>query len=302
MKQVTINNKILSLEVLNYGAVIQKLMVPDKNGELFDVVVGMEKPEDYLKDTISLGASIGRFAGRISGGGFELEGERYDLYCEDGVHLHGGREGFGRKYWEIIEVVKGESPRVVLGYISAHLEEGYPGELQVKVTYELHENALHITHEAETNKPTIVNLTNHSYFRLDDQPNIDKYRLTLNSSHILETDHKLLPSGNLLDIRDTASDFRKSKPIGSLRLDTPFVLGENSDYLGEVYSEHSGIRMKVTTNQPAAVIYTPPNFPAICFETQNFPDAPNHLQFPSSILQPGERYLNTAVFEFDLVN
>lgn len=302
MKQVTINNKILSLEVLNYGAVIQKLMVPDKNGELFDVVVGMDKPEDYLKDTISLGASIGRFAGRISGGGFELEGERYDLYHEDGVHLHGGREGFGRKYWEIIEVVKGESPRVVLGYISPHLEEGYPGELQVKVTYELHENALHITHEAETNKPTIVNLTNHSYFRLDDQPNIDKYRLTLNSSHILETDHKLLPSGNLLDIKGTASDFRKSKPIGRLRLDTPFVLSENSDYLGEVYSEHSGIRMKVTTNQPAAVIYTPPNFPAICFETQNFPDAPNHLQFPSSILQPGERYLNTAVFEFDLVN
>lgn len=302
MEQVTINNNFLSLEVINYGAVIQKLMVPDKNEQLVNVVVGFDKPDDYLNDTISLGAVVGRFAGRISGGGFELGGQRYDLYHEEGVHLHGGHEGFAKKYWEILEVEENESPKIVLGYRSPHMEEGYPGELQAKVIYTLHNNALHITHEAESDRPTIVNLTNHSYFRLDERQDINEYRLTLNSSKILETDDNLLPSGNLIDIRNTASDFRECKPIGILRLDTPFILDKANNFVGEVYSEYSGIRMRVSSNQPAVVVYTPHSFPAICFETQNYPDAPNYKQFPSSILQPGERYVNTAVFEFDLVN
>ena len=302
MEQVTINNGRLSLTVLNYGAIIQQLKVKDKYGDDFNVVVDLPDPQVYLRDTISMGAAVGRYAGRISQGGFILDSKRYELYHEDGVHLHGGKEGFSKKYWKINETRINDNPAVELHYTSPHLEEGYPGELEVKIYYILAANRLEIIHEASTDQPTVLNLTNHSYFRLDNEQQINDYHLKLASHKRLETDDKLLPTGKFLEVEGSELDFRLGKKIGDIRMDTPFVLDKNEDLFTEIYSEKSGIRMRVSTNQPAVVVYTPLGFPAICFETQNLPDAPNFNHFPSSVLRPGELYRNTASFEFDLVN
>ena len=302
MEQVTINNGSLSLTVLNYGAIIQQLSVLDNSGKPRNVVVNLPKPEDYLKDTISLGSTVGRYAGRISRGGFILDSKLYDLYQEDGVHLHGGKEGFARKYWAVKETSIDGNPTAELHYTSPHMEEGYPGELQVRIYYTLNKNSLRIIHEATTDKPTVLNLTNHSYFCLDDSESVNDYHLQLASQKYLETDEKLLPTGKYVDVNGGDLDFRQGKKIADIRMDTPFVLDKEEELFAQIYSEKSGIRMRVSTNQPAVVIYTPPSFPAICFETQNLPDAPNFNHFPSSVLRPGELYRNTANFEFDLVN
>jgi len=265
------------------------------------VVVGFNSPEKYLEDKKYLGACIGRYAGRIARGQFELDYETYPLYNKEGVHLHGGKEGFSKKYWIIEEVHQGRQPFVKLSYHSKHLEEGYPGNLKVNVTYKLINNQLHIVHEASTDLSTVINLTNHSYFRLDDANQINDYSLQLNCSKMLETYADLLPTGEVISIKDTAFDFLKEKKIDSTRLDTPFVIDEGSKTVGKVSSEKTGISMEVITNQPALVCYTPQEFPAICFETQNYPDAPNQKNFPSSTLRPGEVYKNKSQFVFDLV-
>ncbi len=301
LQQVTIKNSHLSLTALEYGAVIQKLIVRDKHNNPVNVVASLNDPNEYLKDRISLGSTVGRFAGRISKGRFSLDGNNYNLYEEEGVHLHGGQEGFGRKYWQIEEVVQQDAASVVFRYISPHMEEGYPGELRVKITYTLKRNALHITHKAITDRPTVVNLTNHSYFKLDDATDIDELFLRLNCPAYLQTDHQLLPTGDIISVEDTDFDFRRGKKIGELRMDTPFIRNLDNPMIGQIYSDVSGISMKIYSNQPAVVVYTPKEFPAICFETQNYPDAPNFKHFPTSILRPGESYLNTAIFEFDLV-
>jgi len=140
LKQVTLQTDFITLIVLDYGAIIQKILVKDKNGISTNVVVGLNYPYDYLKDPIHLGACVGRYAGRISGGGFKIKEERYSIHSEDGVHLHGGKKGFGRKYWTIEEVHKGVEPFIKLSYQSKHLEEGYPGNLKVWVTYKLINN------------------------------------------------------------------------------------------------------------------------------------------------------------------
>ncbi len=301
MKQVTINNNCISLTVLDYGAIIQKIEVRNKKNELTNVAVGFEDPSDYLNDTIFLGACVGRYAGRISGGGFDLKGKRYSLYHQDGVHLHGGKEGLGKKFWSIDSVNKDEKPSVKLSYTSRAMEEGYPGEVKVAVVYQLIGNALHIRHKASTDETTVINLTNHSYFRLDDEARIDHYFLQLKSKNILETRENLVPSGRVLPVKNTPYDFRHRKRIAAISLDTPYILDGNTGVVARVHSPASGISMKVQTNQPAIVVYRPKDFPALCLETQNHPDAPNHSHFPSSVLQPGETYNNTSIFEFDLV-
>lgn len=298
MNQVTIKNDSISLTVLDFGAIIQKLEVRNKVGNMTNIVAGYDEPIKYLDDKKAMGACIGRYAGRISQGGFVLEGKRYPIYAKDGVHLHGGKIGFGKKYWKIEKVHDGEEPFVRLTYLSVDMEEGYPGNLQVSVTYKLSGNVLHIDHRATTDKTTVVNLTNHSYFRLDDADKIDDYELQLNCSQVLETQENLLPTGKLLPVKNSKYDFQKRRKIGESRLDDPLVIGKNSNIVGYVYSEKSGISMQVITNQPAVVVYTPPEFAAICFETQNYPDAPNQPSFPSSVLKPGESYINESEFIF----
>jgi aldose 1-epimerase len=298
LEQISIKNKHLTLNVLNYGAIIQHLWVNDRNGRPTNIVVGHDDPQAYLQDPFFLGACIGRYAGRISNGGFTLEGKRYDLYTKEGVHLHGGKEGFDKKYWRVVEVHHGEHPFVTLSHTSEHLEEGYPGTLTARVTYKLVGNALQILHSAVTDRTTVVNLTNHSYFQLDAEPGIAHYNLRLNSKGIQEMDQQLLPSGRIAPVNGTPYDFLEEKKINGMRLDTAFVLDGHIKEATYVSSPVSGISMKVITDQPAVIVYTPPGFPAICFETENYADAPNHPEFPSSVLRPGEEYSNGSTFQF----
>ncbi|MGB5204914.1 MAG: aldose epimerase family protein [Eudoraea sp.] len=301
MEQVTIKNDFISLSVLDYGAIIQKLLVKDKEGKELNLVVGLEHPESYLDDLKCLGACVGRYAGRISNGGFQIEGNTYNLYTKNGVHLHGGKQGFAQKYWKFESVDNSEHPRVKLRYKSPHMEEGYPGNLIASVTYRLVGNSLHIVHEAVTDRTTVINMTNHSYFCLDNTNSIDHYELQLECPEILETQDNLLPTGKLISVTDTDYDFLTRKEIAGKRLDTPYVVSDNAQKVAELYSPVSGLRMTVESNQPAVIVYTPPEFAAICFETQNYPDAPNIKSFPSAILNPGETYYNQAIFTFDLV-
>lgn len=302
MNQVTIKNEFITLTVLDYGAIIQKLILKNKDGEDTNVVVGLEEPEKYLTDNKSLGACIGRYAGRISNSGFQINNVDYSIFSKDGVHLHGGQQGFGKRYWTIEKVHDGENPFVRLSYHSKDLEEGYPGNLNATVTYKLVGASLFIVHEATTDKPTPVNLTNHSYFNLDGGEKIDHHDLRLSCSKYLETDAKLLPTGNIVSVKNTKYDFLELKKIGEVRLDTPFVMDSGLKKNTMLASEKSGLTMEVITNQPGVVVYTPLAFAAICFETQNFPDAPNQPHFPNSILRPGETYHNATEFKFGFVN
>lgn len=301
MKQVTISTPFITLIVLDYGAIIQKLLVKDKEGKTVNTVAGFNSTNSYLKDDKFLGACVGRYAGRISNGRFELDREMYHLHQKDGVHLHGGKEGFGKKYWKIEKVHHGREPYVKLGYQSKHLEEGYPGNIKATVTYKLINNELHIIHEASTDRTTIINLTNHSYFRLDDDSEINDYNLQINCSKAVELDSNKLPTGEIVSIDLTHLDFLTEKPIQNTSLDNVYVIDSNDKFVAKVSSEKSGISMQVSTNQPGIVVYTPSEFPAICFETQNYPDAPNHKHFPNCKLRPGEVYRNEARFAFDLL-
>jgi len=298
LKQVTINTPFITLIVLDYGAIIQKILVKDKEGNSRNVVVGYDYPSLYPTDKAYLGACVGRYAGRISKGKFELDRQTYPLFAEHGMHLHGGKEGFGKKYWTIEEVHRGKNPFVKLSYFSKHLEEGYPGNLKVLVTYRLVENTLQIAHEAATDRTTVINLTNHSYFKLEDAESVNNYELQLNCSQMVETQENLLPTGNIVSVKNTEYDFLKRKKIAGQPLDTPYVIDADVETAAKISSKKSGISMEVSTNQPAVVVYTPPHFPGICFETQNYPDAPNQKNFPSSVLRPGERYLNDSKFTF----
>ena len=302
MNQVTIKNNFITLTVLDYGAIIQKLILKNKEGVDTNVVVGLEEPEKYLTDNKSLGACIGRYAGRISNSGFQINNVHYPIFSKDGVHLHGGQKGFGKRYWTIEQVHDGENPFVKLSYLSQDMEEGYPGNLKSTVTYKLVGPSLFIIHEATTDKATPVNLTNHSYFNLDGAETIDHWNLRLACPEYLETDAKLLPTGKLVSVKNSKYDFLELKKIGQVRLDTPFVMDSSLKNSTVLTSDKSGLSMEVVTNQPGVVVYTPPAFAAICFETQNFPDAPNQPHFPNSILQPGETYHNETEFRFSFVN
>jgi len=316
------NTNALELQISNLGATIISLNIPDKSNQIVNVVVGLEaedyNKEPYLSNYPYLGASIGRYAGRISKGAFEVNGKNHPIYNDNGVHLHGGKEGFDKKYWTIESLTEGENPAVTYSYKSAHLEEGYPGNLKVSVTYQLTEkNEVKIKYKATTDAATPINLTNHAYFNLNGKDSITGHKLQLNSEQYLEVDSQLIPSGKLIDSKNTRFDFNNESIIGRADFkgfDDVFVLGTGKVKV-VLTSPKTGIQMKVYTNQPACVIYTPilledlpfkngvkySKFSAICFETQNFPDAPNNPHFPSSILKPNETYINESVFEFSIV-
>lgn len=324
LKSVMIKNGSgMELEVLNYGATIKSLKIQNKWGTLTDVVVGLKKPEHYVQFPyvnyhLFLGCSVGRYAGRISGGGFNIDGTNYTINNEDGIHLHGGTKGFDKKIWNIIEVKEGDSSLIKLRYESINLEEGYPGTLDVSVTYELHRsNALRITYEAVTTKTTHVNLTNHTYFNLSGDGSILDQILQLNNLGHLEVDDQLIPTGHQFISKNTRFDFkvpsiiRRSDFVG---FDDTFILDIKKVKAATLVSKKSGIKMEVFTNQPALVIYTPKvfpslpfnavydRFPAIAFEAQKFPDAPNQKEFPNTLLNPGEKYKNSTTFKFNVAS
>lgn len=312
------NNNNMSLTIINFGATITNLWIPDKNGKRVDVIVGLVTPEaytneSYLKKNLYLGASIGRYAGRISKGGFKIKENEYKIPHENGVHLHGGN-GFDKKYW-IVEKV--EENAVLLSYQSQDLEEGYPGNVKVSVKYTLtNANELMIEYKAQTDAPTPVNLTSHAYFNLAGKDTVLNHELLINSHQYLEVDMQLVPTGQLIDTIDTVYDRSqkmKLKENNFNGFDTTFILN-NEKINAVLYAPESGIELKIITNQPALVVYTPKQFPeapftsnfsqttfpAICFEAQNYPDAPNNSHFPNAILRPNETYLNTTIFQFSI--
>ncbi|MBZ9730020.1 galactose mutarotase [Salegentibacter sp. JZCK2] len=315
-----VNNKGSELEVLNFGAAVLSFKIKDKSGEIINVVVS-PRAEDFVTSAYKehnkcFGASVGRYAGRISKGQFKLDETTYKLFEQDDVHLHGGNYGFQYKIWEIVEETSAPNPSVKLSYFSKDGEESYPGNLEVEVKYILTENnELLIEYSAKTDKKTVVNLTNHTYFNLNGGGSISDHFLKISAEKILEVDKNLLPTGNLTKLKKNPKNFSESKLIGNRNLDDTFVLKSEKDQVAaRLFAPLTGIKMEVRTNQKALVTYAPENlpedlnyhteiaeqYPSLCLEAQNFPDAPNFRNFPKAVLKPGEQYYNSISYKFSV--
>ena len=321
----------MSVELINIGCIITSIMVPDRSGKMGNVVAGFENWEQYLDPHPYFGCIVGRFANRIANGIFNLEGKRFQLSVNDPPnHLHGGVKGFDKKIWQVKEVIeKNDCVGVSLSYISIDGEEGYPGTLETTVTYLLEtDNKLYIECTATTDKTTIINLTNHSYFNLTafETATIYKHHLQIAAKNILAKSDQQTPTGKRIDIINSSFDFTKDKEIGEYISSIPGELGYDHSY---VLDEHetetmpvailsdpaSGRQLSVFTNQPSIHCYTAnwwdgtllgsqgKNYlrhGAIALEAQAFPDAPNHPQFPTTILRPDEVYRAYTVYQFGL--
>ncbi len=324
--QYVLTNSIgLKAEILTYGGIVKSLYVPDRNGKLADVVLGFDNLRDYLERNPFFGAIVGRYANRIANAKFTLNGTEYTLAKNNGPnHLHGGIRGFDKVVWNDEVIETGGGPALRLTYLSKDGEEGYPGNLNVTVTYTLtKENELKINYRAVTDKTTVLNLTNHSYFNLAGVGSGDVlgHVLTLNADNFTPVDDGLIPTGEIKPVGDTPMDFTKPKSIGSRigRLkggyDHNYCINNRDGSLtlaAAVYEPKTGRVMEVLTTQPGIQLYTA-NFlngslegkgavydkhAAFCLETQHYPDSPNKPNFPSTELQPGRKYDQTTVFKF----
>jgi aldose 1-epimerase len=320
------------VKIINYGAIVVSLKVPDNQGKLRDVVLGYDDLAGYAKDKDFLGATVGRSGNRIAGGKFTLDGKSYQLDRNDGPnHLHGGAHGVFKKLWKSESVKGKDGLGVKLTYVSKDGEEGYPGTVTLTVTYTLtHENGLRIDYSGTTDKTTILNPTHHSYFNLSGDPNrtILDEELMIDADKTTPVGEGLIPTGKLADVEGTPMDFRKATKIGA-RIDAKdeqLALGKGYDHnwalnhnakkprkVAELYDATSGIVMSIVTDQPGLQFYSG-NFlngtikgkqgilykfrTALCLEAQLFPDAPNHANFPSSVLKPGKRYQQTTTYQF----
>lgn len=311
----------MALTLLDYGATIQSLFVPDRSGTPIDVVLGYDTAEEYEKGSDYLGATIGRMANRIGGGVFTLAGRTYHVAQNDGEnHLHGGVRGFDKHLWDV--TADGES--LICSRVSPDGEEGYPGNLTVTVRFTLTDDALTIDYTARTDKDTIVSLTNHSYFHLAGGGSVLGHILKVNAGRFLQNDAHCLPTGKTRDVAGTAFDFRTPKPIGrdlasgdenlsGGGYDHTFILSDS--HAAEVFCNQSGIRLRVETDLPGMQVYTAnsltpcmgkrgqPMAPhgAICLETQLFPDAMAHYGFPSPRLAAGQTMHTQTRFIFDVL-
>ena len=320
------NSKGAEARIMNYGGVLVSLKVPDRTGALGDVVAGLDSFQDYLKPPPYFGAIIGRYGNRIGNARFTLNGVEYNLSKNDGQNsLHGGARGFDKRLWQATPL----SPQSLeLKYRSADGEEGYPGNLDVTVKYTLTDaNELRIDYSATTDKETVVNLTNHSYFNLAGEGDILAHEVMINADRFTPIDKGLIPTGELKDVTGTPFDFRTATPIGKRieqkdqqlifagGYDHNWVLnrtGNGLEMVAKVSDPKSGRMMEVLTTQPGLQFYTG-NFldgtlkgkgrtyarrSAFCMETQHFPDSPNKPSFPSTVLKPGSVYQSTTVYRF----
>jgi aldose 1-epimerase len=317
------NQNGMQLKVINYGATITSLKIPLENGHFIDVVLGFDTLNDYiksfeLKSPPYFGATIGRFAGRIKNSTFSLNQKAIYLNTNNNNHsLHGGNKGFSIKLWDVESINYDMNSSITLTYASPDGEENYPGNLLVVVTYSLsNQNELMIEYKALATADTIVNLTHHSYFNLDGhQSNLSEQELFVNSNLLLETDSEYIPSGNYINLDNHAFDFREPKKCPS-KIDNTFVLENQNILAASLFSKNNNLKMTVETNQPGVHIYVGGNcfnllkgkgstdydaVSGICFETQNFPDAPNHSNFPSSILKKGECYQHKTIYKFQIL-
>lgn len=323
------NNLIATFS--NHGARIVSLLVPDKNGEFKDVILGFPSLKAYQNPSESYyGSIIGRFANRISKGKFKLDGKEYNLFINNGVNsLHGGAKGFQDMVWDTTQT---NTNNIEFNYVSQDMEEGYPGELSVKVTYSLTDNnELIIDYEASSDKTTVINLTNHAFFNLNGEGSgsVLEHQLQINSKYYTPIDSSLIPTGILEDVLGTPFDFRKPTLISEhikddhIQLnygrgyDHNFVLNpQKTDHLfhaASMIGDKSGILMEVYTHEPGIQFYSG-NFmegncilksgaknghrTAFCLETQHFPDSPNQPAFPSTQLNPSDIYKTSTVYKF----
>ncbi len=331
--QYTLRNKAgMEVDVITLGGIITRWTAPDRNGVYQDVVLGFDSLEPYVKENPFFGALVGRYGNRIAGGQFELDGQTYTLARNNGAnHLHGGVRGFDKVLWEASAAPDNDRAQLLLDYHSPDGEEGYPGRLDVRVVYTLtDDNALEITYQAVTDKPTVVNLTQHTYFNLsgDFSHDILDHELQLNADAYLPVDTGLIPTGEIRPVAGTAFDFTQPKTIGrdldandpQLRVgggyDHCWVLRREGPGLmpaATAYHPRSGRLLQVATEEPGVQFYIG-NFldgtlPAqgggkygkrsgFCLETQHFPDSPNRPEFPSTRLDPGQVYRTRTVFSF----
>ncbi len=325
------NEKGVTAKITNYGGILSSLMVPDKAGKFADVVLGFDKFSDYESRNPFFGCITGRYANRIAKGKFSLNGKEYTLVVNNGPNtLHGGKVGFDKKVWSASRVHRSNGVGLELTYTSPDGEEGYPGTLKSTVTYVLtNDNALEIEYAATTDKATVVNLTNHSYFNLagEGSGKITDHVLSINADYYTPTDDNLIPTGEKAEVRGTPLDFTAPTKIGAridsdfkalkqgIGYDHNFVLsgGHGLKLAARVKDPKSGRVMEVRTTEPAVQFYSANHMTkmtgcknghtydfrhAYCFETQHYPDSPNHPDFPTTTLQPGDAYQHTCIYKF----
>lgn len=319
------------MKVTNYGGIIVSLQVPDRTGELVDVVLGYDSLQAYEKRNPFFGALVGRYGNRIAKGKFVLDGKQYDLVKNNnGNHLHGGTKGFDKVVWKAEEVAADDGVALKFSYLSKDMEEGYPGNLNVQVTYTLtNDNSIEFDYKATTDKSTIVNLTQHTYFNFTGgKSDILSHEISLNADRFVVVDEQLIPTGELAPVENTPMDFRTPVRIGERINDShqQTVFGKGYDHCwvlngeglkvaAEVFEPSTGIEMTVRTTEPGVQFYTG-NFldgsltgknnvaykqrTGFCLETQHFPDSPNQSKFPSVVLKPGETYSTQTIYQFSV--
>lgn len=334
VERVTLeNSRGLRASMMTYGATLLSIETPDREGRMANVTLSLASFADYEKGHPLLGSIVGRYANRIAGGGFRIDGVRYDLQTVNrrtGVHIHGGSTGFQKQLWTVQTGHDDEAAWATFSLNSANGHEGFPGSLEVQVTYRLDNgNALTLDYFAESDRPTHVNLTNHVYFNLGGGGSGDilEHRLQIDAQEILEFDGRKIPTGKTLAVQGTPFDFREPRAIGAAIADLDgggydhcYVIngGKTSVEAGVVASlldPRSGRTMTVKTSKPGLQLYTANHLKAalkspqgqpygphhgVCLETQFFPDSPNRSEFPSSLLRPGESYRHRTVFAFGL--
>jgi aldose 1-epimerase len=331
------NSKGMTATIMTYGGIVTSLKVPDKNGQFGDVVLGFDSLDGYVNDAYKkampyFGALIGRYGNRIANGKFSLDGVEYTLPINNAPNtLHGGPKGFDKVVWSVEEAEVGEhGPKLELTYLSKDGEEGFPGNLTVHATYTVTEdNALQIKFKATTDKDTVCNLTHHSYFNLAGSGDVLGHVVYINADKFTPVDATLIPTGELRPVAGTPFDFRTPTPIGlhigetndeqiarGNGYDHNFVLNKKADELSlaaTVYEPSTRRTLEVWTTEPATQFYTG-NFldgsltgkngwvyqfrNAFCFEPQHYPDSPNHPDFPTTELKPGETYKSTIIYKF----
>jgi len=322
------NANSVKAKIINYGAILFSLELPDRDGKVEDVTLGYAVLDGYVKNKKYFGATIGRYANRIARGRFKLNGTEYKLATNNGEnHLHGGVKGFNKVVWKSESIKTKDAVGVRLTYLSPDGEEGYPGNLISTVVYTLtNNNELRVDYEAETDKPTPVNLTHHSFWNLigNAKRDILEHELMLNADHFLPVDNGLIPTGEIKSVKDSPMDFTGSMPIGSRinqvkgGYDHNYILnrethGEELILAARVYEPTSGRVMEIYTTEPGIQFYSGNFFDgtitgkygkvynkhyAFCLETQHFPDSPNKADFPPTILNPEQKYTHVCVHKF----
>ncbi|ADH61401.1 Aldose 1-epimerase [Thermoanaerobacter mathranii subsp. mathranii str. A3] len=326
------NDKGIKITCLNYGGIITKIITPDNKGNYENIVIGFDHIEPYFNNTSYFGAIIGRVAGRIKDAMFDLNGKMYILTKnENNNHLHGGLKGFNRVFWEPEIVQREEEIVIQFSYLSVNGEEGYPGNVEIKVTYSLNnDNEFSISYEAISDQDTIFNITNHTYFNLSGNLKRDilNHVLKIKSDQFLELDEELIPTGVILDVTNTPFDLREGKRIkegiksshpqtkvARGGYDHPFILNTHHDEEIMLWDLESGRTLTIETDEPGVVVYTGNQlkendmygislrkYLGICLETQGFPDAIHHSNFPSYVLKRGKKYSSVTKYKFGIIN